>query len=61
MPQPWAYWLLVALLVLLVVVLGIVVGQRDKAQMNLGLYRDALWRADPEEAKALAFVTGRRR
>lgn len=57
----WAYWLLTALLVALIVVLGIVTSQRDSARTELSLYRDALWRADPAEARAMAFVTGRRR
>ena len=57
----WAYWLLTALLVLLLVVLGVITGQRDKARMEADLYRDALWRVDPDEARAMAFVTGRRK
>jgi len=57
----WAYWLLVALMVLLLVVLGVITGQRDKARTEADLYRDALWRVDPDEARAMAFVTGRRR
>jgi len=41
----------------LIVALGIVTYQRDTARMALDLYREALWRADPDEARAVAFVT----
>lgn len=53
------YWLLAGFLVLLIVALGIVSDQRDRARTNLDLYRSALIRVDPEEARALAFVSGR--
>lgn len=51
---PWPYWLLTALLVVLCVCVGIIAGQRDKAQMERDTYRDALWRADPDEARQLS-------
>lgn len=57
MPPVWAYWLLVALLVLLIVCLGIVAWQRDTARMALTTYREALVRVDPAEARAIAEVT----
>lgn len=52
----WPYWLLTALLLLLVGCLGVVASQRDKYRNEADTYRDALWRADPEEARALSIA-----
>lgn len=49
-----AYWGLVALIALLIVCLGIVAWQRDTARTAVDLYRDALLRADPHEARVVA-------
>lgn len=53
----WPYWLLTAVMVLLIVSLGIVTGQRDKARTDADLYRHALIRVDPQEARAMAFIS----
>lgn len=53
------YWLLTALLVLVIVCLGVVVYQRDTAQCDLETYRQRLAAVDPEEARTLAMVLGR--
>lgn len=52
----WPYWLLTALLLLLIVCLGIVAGQRDKYRTEADTYRAALWRADPDEARAVSLA-----
>lgn len=53
------YWLLTGMAVLLIVALGIVANQRDKARTAVGLYRAALVRADPAEARAVAHLLPR--
>jgi hypothetical protein len=52
----WAYWLLVAVIVVLLVCVAVIAYQRDAARLERDLYRSALLRADPHEAFAVAEV-----
>jgi hypothetical protein len=52
----WAYWLLVALLVVLLVCVAAIAYQRDAARLERDLYRSALLRVDPHAAFAVAEV-----
>lgn len=51
------YVLLTCAVVALIVALGAVAWQRDTARMEADAWKAGLWRVDPDEARAVTFVT----